>query len=368
MNALFIRATPSPAAVALAGVILLGGCADEAPPQPTALRPVKTVLVESGAASIRDRVFSGAAQSAAEAELSFKVSGTVAAVPVAVGDRLARGSLIATLDRDTFSVELEQALAEEARTKASRRNAEAEYQRVRQLYANDNASRNELDTALFNAESAKASHSAAVQSVRLARLNMGYTRLTAGVDCSVAELIVEANENVSAGQPIARVNCGRAWEVVLAVPESLIASFRDGMPGVVRFPSLPGQSFPGVVTEVGIGTSSSRTFPVTLSLETVPEDIRSNLAAEVTFQFSAGGDAQRVYLPPAAVIEDEQGTFVFVLQATDEPTAAVLQRRAVDVGEISELGLEVLAGLAVGERVVTAGQIHARDGMRVRNP
>ncbi|MEM9552868.1 MAG: efflux RND transporter periplasmic adaptor subunit [Acidobacteriota bacterium] len=361
---------------------MLVGCGGEAPPSDTALRPVKSIVVESGSASIRDRVFSGTARSAEEAALSFKVSGTVSQVPVEVGDQLKRGDLIASLDRDLFNVELEQALAEEARTKATRRSAEAEYQRVRLLFTNDNASRNELDTALANAEAAKASFNAAVQTVRLARLNLGYTRLTASEDCSVAELQVEVSENAAAGQTVARVNCGKGWEVVLAVPESLIASFEDGMAGVARFPSVPGLSFEGVVSEVGVGTRDARTFPVTLSLATVPDDIRSNLAAEVTFQFperlsdeegganrslgAAGSD--RLYVPPSAALEDENGTFIFVVGPSDQPGAAALERRSVKVGEISELGLEILSGLEVGERIVTAGQIHARDGMLVREP
>ncbi|MEO1366171.1 MAG: hypothetical protein AAFX50_03255, partial [Acidobacteriota bacterium] len=58
------------------GAIWLSGCGQEATPAPTALRPVKTAVVESGADSIRNRVFSGSAQSAEEAALSFKVSGS----------------------------------------------------------------------------------------------------------------------------------------------------------------------------------------------------------------------------------------------------------------------------------------------------
>ncbi|MEM6793071.1 MAG: efflux RND transporter periplasmic adaptor subunit [Acidobacteriota bacterium] len=351
----------------------LGGCGEEPPPPEPALRPVKSVLVESGSASIRDRVFSGAAQSAEEAALSFKVSGTVARIPVSVGEALEPGALIAALDRELFEVELQQALADEARTKATRRSAEAEYQRVRLLFTNDNASRNELDTALATAESAKASYDAAVQTVRLARLNLSYTRLTVDERCSLAELQAEVSENVSAGQTVARVNCGESWEVVLAVPESLIASFEDGMAGVARFPSVPGESFEGVVSEVGVGTGGARTFPVTLSLVAVPQDIRSNLAAEVTFQFpgrtgSGQAESESVYVPAAAALQDELGTFVFVVEPSEEPGAAVLTRRAVEVGKISELGLEVLSGLAPGERIVTAGQINARDGMLVREP
>ena len=88
-------------------------------------------------------------------------------------------------------------------------------------------------------ESAKANRQAMAQSLQLARLNYGYTRLTADAECSVASLNMELNEKVSAGTQVAVVNCGDRWEVEIAVPESLIAAFRPDMTGTVRFDAIP---------------------------------------------------------------------------------------------------------------------------------
>lgn len=331
------------------------------------LRPVKSMLVQTGSAS-RSRIFSGTAQAAQEADLSFKVAGSVEQVLVEVGDNLARGALVARLDDETYRVELEQIRADAAQANAQRRSAEAEYQRVRQLYANDNASRNELDSALADAESAKASQDAAVQSARLAALNLDYTQLTVDYDCTIAQLDMEPNENVNAGQVVATASCGEGWEVQIDVPESLIANFADGMAGVVRFPSVPGQTFAAEVTEVSIGTGSRSTFPVTLALNDTPTNIRTNLAAEAEFEFTEqSGSDNTIYLPSAAVVQDQNGTFVYVVETHSEPGTAMLVRRNVEVGELSALGLEVLAGLQAGERVLVAGQVNARDGLLVRD-
>ncbi len=345
--------------------IFLFGCEEEVVSEQR-LRPVKHIVVQSGAGAIRDRVFSGTAHSAQEADLSFKVSGTVSLVAVEVGDKVKPGDLIAELNADTFRLELEQARAAAARTNASRRSAEADYQRVRQLYTNDNASRTELDTALASAESAKASHNADLQSVRLATLNLDYTRLTVDAGCSVASVDIETNENVATGQTVAQVSCGERWEIKIAVPESLIGAFRDGLLGTARFSAVAGQIYKGIVTEVGVGTSDSATFPVTMALSEVPSAIRSNLAAEVTFQFANGGD-DKIHVPASAVVQDEQGTFVYIMETTETPGAAKLTRRSVSVGEVSQLGLEIASGLVDGERVVTAGQINAREGLLVRD-
>ena len=351
--------------VGLATALLMAGC-EESAVEEIALRPVKTQTVYSGQASIRDRVFSGTAQAAEEATLSFRVSGTVNTVAIRVGDRIATGDLIAELDAEPYQVELDQARAAQAQANANRRSMEAEYQRTRQLFTNDNASRNELDTALANAESAKADYEAQTQSVRLANLNLGYTRLTAEADCSVARVLIDANENVSSGQSVADVSCGETWEILIAVPESLIAAFSDGMRGDVVFSAFRNQTYIGSVTEVGIATGDGTTFPVTLTLESTPENIRSNLAAEVTFSFEdQKPSGETIYVPAVAVGQDELGTFVYVLEATEESGVGLLERRGVETGELNQLGLEVLNGLTDGDRVVIAGRATARAGMRV---
>ncbi len=346
---------------------IVTGCEEEGKNTEKALRPVKAMVVHSSVSSIRNRVFSGTTNAAQEVDLSFRVGGTIKKVAMSVGDHIKRGDIIAQLDTETYRLELQQANASLAQAKANRRNAESEYQRVRQLYTNDNASRNELDTALANAESAIASYNADQQSVRLAHLNLSYTNLKAGNDCTVAEINIDSGENINAGVTAARLNCGDEWEVHIAVPESLIAAFTNGLAGTVQFASLPQQSFTAVVTEVGSTAGGGTTFPVTLELIDVHPSIRSGLAAEVTFQFTnQGTNTSRIYLPAAVVGKDELGTFVYVIKTSDTQGAAVLRRRSVEVGDISELGLEILSGLKSGDHILTAGYSTAHDGMLVQ--
>ncbi len=345
----------------------LVSCSEEPEAPAERLRPVKYVVVHSGADVLRDRVFSGTAKAAQESRISFNVAGTVRQLAVAVGDTLQPGQLIAALDPATYEVEVQRASAARSQADAERRNAEAEYQRVRQLYANDNASRNDLDAALARTESATANHQAMAQSLNLAELNRGYTRLSADGECSVAQVSIEQNENVAAGTQVAVVNCGGRWEVEIAVPESLIAAFRPDIAGTVRFDAIPGQAFAGSVSEVGIAGGGSTTYPVTLTLDERHSAFRSGLAAEVTFAFAGTSGAENVFfLPPAAVGQDEQGAFVYVLESGEEPGIATTRRRAVVVGALSAAGLEITDGLSDGDRVVTAGVTAARDGLQVR--
>lgn len=357
----------APLIAVLIGHTFLTGCSEPQTAEKV-LRPVKHIKVESGQNLLRERVFSGTTQAAQEVDLSFKVSGTVKQIAVETGDKVSRADVIAQLDPVTYQLELQQANAAVAQSNANRRSAESEYQRTRQLYTNDNASQNDLDTALANAESAKAALDSDTQNSQLAELNLEYTNLIVDADCSVISVDVEENENVTQGQTIAQLNCGDNWEVLISVPESLIASFKRGMKSNVVFSSLPNQVFTGVVTEVGIGSSKSSTFPVTISLDSPPENIRSNLAAEVTTVFSpSSSDSQSIHIPISALVNDQSGKFVYVMESTDEPGAAVLKKRYVEIGEVSSLGLQINVGLVAGDRVVVAGQINVRENMLVRD-
>lgn len=352
--------------------VLLTACDQDAEVTETQLRSVRTMLV-SGATNGDQRTFSGIAKSSQEAQLSFKVSGTLDKLPVEVGDQLEPGQLIASLDSSQFQLEVQQSQATLAQARATLRNAEANYDRVKRLYENNNASRNDLDTARSSAESAQAQVKASEKAVQLTRLKLSYTRLNANKTCQVADVPVSNNENVSSGQSIVMVTCGDDLEIELSVAETYIAEMKRGMHAQVSFSVLPGQRFDGMVTEVGVAsTAGGSTFPVTVQLSERSDQmrngqLRSGLAAEVTFEFSAGSAAHsdRILVPPVAVAEDSAGRFVYVLEAEPGSKQGVVRRREVVVGQLSADGLEIISGLHSDERLITAGVTVIYDGLPV---
>jgi RND family efflux transporter MFP subunit len=301
-----------------------------------------------------------------EPKLSFKVDGTIAQRPVNMGDRVRRGALIAELDPRDFQLQVEEAAAALRRAEAESRNAQASFERIRGLYENGNASRTDFDGARAAAESGQAYVESIRKRLDLARQQLSYTRLVAPVAGAVAEVSAEVNENVRAGQEVVRLAAEEGYEVVVTVPESLIGQIRHGQDVRVTFDALPGRSFGGTVTEVGVTTSTTGTaFPVKARLVDDDPGVRPGMAAELEFRFEAPGEGAHFRVPPHAVAEDRAGRFVFVVEPT-EAGRGVVRRRAVEVGSLTPAGLEVLAGLEEGDRLVTAGISQLEDGDAVR--
>lgn len=357
------------AALTLVAALASFACAEPEPPPEPEPRLVRSLVVEPRGEA-RLRTFSGVARADVESRLSFRVAGTVEEVRVEVGDRVRRGQLLARLDPIDYELQVEQAEAAVAQTVAGERRAAADYDRVRGLYENNNASKSDLDAARAAAESAKAQREAAEKQLEQARQRVAYTRLGSPAAGAIASVEVEVNESVQAGHPIMLLSAGGETEVEVAVPEALISRIERGQPVTVTFDALPGRSFPAKVTEVGVAAvGTATTFPVTVRLDgaDIEEggEVRSGMTAEVAFRF-AGGEG-RILVPPVSVGEDRQGRFVFVVESgTGSEARAVVHRRAVEVGELTSDGLEITSGLEPGERIATAGVRRLEEGLEVR--
>ncbi len=353
----------------LAATLMVAGCGQSDDTMEERLRPVRYVTV-SDASVFRDRSFSGTSKSSRESRLSFKISGTVINVPVQIGQRLNAGDLIAEIDPASYVLQAQQAQATLVEAQANDRRAAANYERTKGLYANSNASLNDLESARAQAESASAVVRAASKALEIARLNVSYTKLTAAADCSIASLDIEVNENVASGQQVAAVSCGDAFEVTVDIPESLIGGIDESTPVTLRFGSIPNKEFSGEISEISVASAAgSAAFPVVIRITDRDPSLRSGLAADVTFQFdSAASSGGGFVLPVNAVINDPNGTFVFVAEPAETDGEALVRRRAVILGELSQSGIEIVEGLEIGDRVITAGISVIREGQRVLVP
>ncbi len=334
-------------------------------PKRDVIRPVRYVEITAAGAE-RERTFTGTARAGFRSKLSFKVAGTIKKLPVNTGDNVKSGVLMALLDDKDYRLKVQQSEAALKQAKAAARNAEAGYGRVRSLYENNSVSRSELDGARASAEQARATVQLLERQLEQAKLQVTYTRLIAPSNCSVASVLAEENENVASGQAVILVTYGASPEVELSVPETYIALVEKGMTVQVSFDALPKKSFPALVTEVGVATTTmATTFPVVVRLLADNPSVRPGMAASVKFRFDAVGDKKRYLVPPFAVSEDAKGRFVYVLKRTKDGLGLV-SRREVTTGALTSQGLEVFTGVKEGELVVTAGVTKIKAGMTVK--
>jgi RND family efflux transporter MFP subunit len=332
---------------------LLGGCREAAPPpSPEVSRPV-AILEIAGIASISGLRFPGRVQATRRAELAFNVPGRIVEFPAEEGDNLSAGTLIARLDPAIFETRLSAARAEFDK-------ARADYDRVREIWDKSQAvARAEVDQRRTAMEVARSSFAAAKRDAE-------DTRLTAPFDGVVARRHVENFQNVQAKEPIVSLQNVDELEIVIHVPERIMRSEPRRAAGYAQFDDIPGRRFP-----VSLKSYSTEADPQTQTYEVVlrltrPQDVTilPGMSAEVLPGDAPDNEApSSVAIPLNAVAAGPDGTpRVWVVDPDTDRVAA----RAVSVGAVQGSDIIVLDGLRIGERIVTAGLGHLREGMWVR--
>src|SRR5262249_4089787 len=122
---LFGRNNWSSAGIVLASALLLAGCQAETAPVAKLERPVQVQRVAYGHGSA-EREFVGVVRARHETDLAFRVNGKIVTRVVNVGDRVAKGDVIARLDPEDLRLQTESAEAELAAATSSLAQADAD--------------------------------------------------------------------------------------------------------------------------------------------------------------------------------------------------------------------------------------------------
>jgi RND family efflux transporter MFP subunit len=320
------------------------------------VRPVISITV-ADVASFSESTLPGRAKAAQEANLAFEVPGKLIERPVDVGDTLQRGQVVARLDPRDFQNALDRALAAQTQARAYR-------DRVVEAGKTGAVSRQEVTDA-------KAQAAAAEAEVRIRRKALEDTTLLAPFDGRVAATYVENFQNVRAKQAVVRLLDSSRIEMEVSVPESLISLVPIAYDIRVEFDAYPERKIPATVTEIGDEASlATRTYPVTVVMDP-PEDmeIKPGMAGKLTARADLPPEAREtgVEIPLAALFappeDPEKRSYVWIV----DPDALQVSRREVGVQQLTPWGARV-RGLEPGERVVTVGVHHLREGQRVSLP
>ena len=371
------RRWPLVAAVAavlvLAFFLLRGG-------KPLAVETVNPrSAAESGPASVLDA--SGYVTARRIATVSSKVTGKVREVYIEEGQRVAEGEILARLDDQDASAQLDVAQAQVAASRSQLAEAQAQlaladsnYRRTRDLAAQQLVSKQALDTAKAERDSRAARLSSLQKSVALALDQRAVSAL--GVDNTVirapfAGVIIakaaqpgEMISPISAGGGSIRTGIGTlvdmdSLEVQVDVNEAYIGRVTPGMPIQAMLNAYPDWRIPGaVIAIVPTADRSKATVKVRVALDSKDPRIVPDMGVRVSFleKTEAGKTLTGFWIPNAAVRKDGDKAFVFTV------VDGKAKRVPVTVAEANDNDSRVVKGLGKGDSVIVAAPEGLAEG------
>jgi len=330
-------------------VWLSGGFVSRVPPGsvtvPTAARPASAVeaVVERAVGPVAEWA-SGAVASARRTIVSSRVLARIRELRVRAGDTVAEGDVLVVLESQDLQARVAQARDALKAARARRDLAREEKTRYETLFKRGVATQRRYDEVRAALTAAQAEASNSEQRLREAETMLSYTTITAPVAGRVIDRLAEPGETAAPGRPLLRIYDPAALRVESPVRETLAVRLRVGQKLRVTIPALS-ETLEGRIAEiVPFAEPGARTLLVKTRL---PRTTRlfAGMFARVAVP---AGQRARLLAPVAAIERIGQLEFATVAAANGR-----LERRLVTTGDYRRDGfLEVLSGLAEGERVV----------------
>jgi len=325
----------------------------------------------------------GTVRARTAAVMSSKVMAYVRQVAVQIGDRVREGQELVTLDAQDLDANVRRAEAAEAEVrsaipeadngvagaKANLDLAQSTFKRMEELASKKSISNQEFDEAFARLKSAQASYDMArakrsqldsrlaqvEQEIRAARITRDYTRIAAPFGGVVTAKSVEPGNLAAPGAPLLTVESEATYRLEASVDESKLPLVKAGQTVEVALEALDRRLTARVSEIVPAVDAASRAYTVKIDLPALT-NVRSGMFGRAWFPM---GSRKVLTVPAAAAVERGQLQSVFVIDS------GVARNRLITTGKRGPNALEVLSGLAEGEKVVSPIPSGLADGSHV---
>lgn len=357
-------------------------------------RPVAVVLAERKPLD-NSISLSGEFRPFQEVDVHAKVAGYIRKIFVDVGDKVKEGQTLAVLEVPELNAEVLGAEAAIRRNQDAIRRQESEVQRAESAYAASHSAytrlkqaseqrpgliaEQELDDALAKDKGSEAQVGSAHAALAEARNQLsisdatrkqlaamqGYTRITAPFAGVVTKRYADTGSLIQAGtssntqaMPVVRVAELSRFRLTLPVPESAVPMVHLGSDVQVRVPAL-NRTFTGRVSRFADSLDpQTRTMLTEVDVPNSDGTLVQGMYAEITLALSRKESA--LTLPMQAVTRNGSEASVLVVGSDNR-----IDERTVKLGMEGPDRLEIVSGIAEGERVVIGSRGQFRKGERV---
>jgi RND family efflux transporter MFP subunit len=359
--------------IALALVSLLAGCEDAnryVPPPPAQVAVANPLsmkvigyLEETGTLAPVNSV-----------DLVARIPGFVTAIQYTDGALVKKGAPLFQIEPPPYKAKLDQAVAAVDAAKAQLANSQAEFDRQADLVKRQVSTQANYDKALAQRDSDKANLEAQEANAEVAKINYGYTEVSAPFDGIVSARLISVGEYVGANNTPTKL-------ATIVQVDPIWVNFNINEQDVQRIRAERAKmgevtnDVSNIPVEVGLQTDTG--FPYTghldyaaptltagtgtLAVRGIISNPKAALLPGYYVRVRVPGPGQERFLvPDVAIGADQGGRYVLVVNADN-----IIAQRKVTAGQLVGTMRVILDGLKPDDRVVVEGLLRAIPGQKV---
>jgi len=305
---------------------------------------VEVALVQSDNLNVV-RTRTGTLRARREVKVYTQEEGRITALPLYEGDEVGEGDVLARLDDTLIRAQL-------SRASATRKQAQEDVKRLKELRSRKLVSEDEYTRALTQLDVAQADED-------ILKTRLGYTTISSPINGVVSARFSEPGNVVERNQHVLTVSDPSSLVTELPVSELILPDLSKGDIARVRIDALGDQVFEGRIIRIHPNLDPvSRRGPIEVELEPVPAGAAPGQLCRVELSTQPG---RRQVIPFSALRRDDTSEYVFVVD--DEGRA---QRMDVSSGLRLAESIEIKAGLEEGQQVIFKGFLGLSSGKKVK--
>ncbi len=334
-------------------------------PAPQAV-PVVTAAAELKPVS-KTKDYVGRIEAVERVDIRARVTGYLEAVLFKEGDAVKKGQPLYRIEEGLFKAAVEQAQGALDGAKASKKLTKVELDRANQMMASTYGTPQKRDQALAADENAAASILVAEANLDTAKINLGYTDITSPIDGKIGRTKITKGNVVSpdSGVLTTVVSQNPMYVLFPVSQRDFLEVQQEGGnvdPGklevTIQFSDGSVYSHKGHVNFVDVSVQKSTdTITVRATIPNPNDELVDGQLVRVLLR--AGTPQEKIVIPQAALIADQQGPYVFAV----EDGKAVVRR--VKLGDQAGTGIAVVSGLKAGDQVIVEGLQGVKPGAPV---
>ena len=301
-------------------------------------------------------------------EVKARIAGYLEKVAFKEGDLIKAGTALYSIERGLFEAAVGQAEGALAKDKAAKTLTEVQLQRAEDLLAKQSGTQVARDQAFAADQSAEGVLLIDEANLKTAKINLGYTDITSPIDGKVGRT------NITIGNVVSP-DAGPLTVIVSQDPMyvSFPVSQRDflraqeaqhkiditGIKATLNFSDGTSYKQAGKINFVDVQVDKAT--DTILVRATFPNPDYALVDGQlVRVALESGTAEEKIVIPQAALISDQEGIYVFVVDGDKAAT------RRVKTAGASGTGIIIDQGLAVGDQVVVEGIQSLRPGIPVK--
>lgn len=346
------------AAVAFALAFAFSGCGEKNPQQAS----IQTHAVDAETAVVQKATLPivatapGAVIAEQQAQIASRLMGFIREIDVHEGQTVVAGQRLFTLDPTDIQGQVRQAKAGLAQAEAALADAQGDYTRFGNLYKEEAIAKLQWDKVRLQYQVAQQQAASARAGLDTAASQMRYATLTAPFAGVITQKLANVGDLAAPGRPLLVLESPSKLQVQTNVSSDVYAHLKQGDSVNVQAGDT-GTAISGKIARlVPAADPVAHSYLVKIDL---PKDSQFKSGMYVLVSFPIG-QREGVRVPQSAVLDRAGITGVFVVDAQ-----GMARYRMVRVGQTSDGQVEVQAGLAAGERVVTSATAELQSGDKV---